>query len=162
MAPCMSGKQHSEGRRGFGHGRLPVATGSPQALWIRNRKSPLHSGHRDFLPCRWPLRHRGDQPAGDDASFTTLCRRGPSCSSRQQPHREANHMRAKCLDGPLDRSVRTRNCKSGWRARGTAKNNRCRNCVLQSLTIIRKGDWAVQLQVRISVAGHNRIHGSEI
>src|SRR5262249_54375893 len=24
-APCMSGKQHSEGRRGFGHDRLPVA-----------------------------------------------------------------------------------------------------------------------------------------
>jgi hypothetical protein len=33
-----------------------------------------------------------------------------------------------------------------------------RNCVPQSLTIIRKGDWGVQLQVRISVVGHNRIH----
>src|SRR5258707_4717247 len=30
-APCMSGKQHSERRRGFGHDRLPVATGSPQS-----------------------------------------------------------------------------------------------------------------------------------
>jgi hypothetical protein len=37
-APCMSGKQHSEGRRGFGHDRLPVATGSPQALRILNRE----------------------------------------------------------------------------------------------------------------------------
>jgi hypothetical protein len=37
-ALCMSGKQHSEGRRGFGHDRLPVATGSPQALRIRNRE----------------------------------------------------------------------------------------------------------------------------
>ncbi len=36
--PCMSGKQHSERRRGFGHDRLPVATGSPQALRIRNRE----------------------------------------------------------------------------------------------------------------------------
>ncbi len=35
---CMSGKQHSERRRGFGHDRLPVATGSPQALRIRNRE----------------------------------------------------------------------------------------------------------------------------
>jgi hypothetical protein len=34
----MSGKQHSEGRRGFGHDRLPVATGSPQALRILNRE----------------------------------------------------------------------------------------------------------------------------
>jgi len=39
LAPlCMSGKQHSERRRGFGHDRLPVATGSPQALRIRNRE----------------------------------------------------------------------------------------------------------------------------
>src|ERR1700745_4353046 len=37
-ALCMSGKQHSEGRRGFGHDRLPVATGSPQALRILNRE----------------------------------------------------------------------------------------------------------------------------
>ena len=37
-ALCMSGKQHSEGRRGFGHDRLPVATGSPQALRIPNRE----------------------------------------------------------------------------------------------------------------------------
>jgi hypothetical protein len=37
-ALCMSGKQHSERRRGFGHDRLPVATGSPQALRIRNRE----------------------------------------------------------------------------------------------------------------------------
>jgi len=36
--PCMSGKQHFEGRRGFGHDRLPVATGSPQALRILNRE----------------------------------------------------------------------------------------------------------------------------
>ena len=35
---CISGKQHSEGRRGFGHDRLPVATGSPQALRIPNRE----------------------------------------------------------------------------------------------------------------------------
>src|SRR5262249_27422334 len=37
-ALCMSGKQHSERRRGFGHDRLPVATGSPQALRISNRE----------------------------------------------------------------------------------------------------------------------------
>src|SRR5262245_50574398 len=37
-ALCMSGKQHSEGRRGFGHDRVPVATGSPQALRILNRE----------------------------------------------------------------------------------------------------------------------------
>jgi hypothetical protein len=37
-APCMSGKQHSERRRGFGHDRLSVATGSPQALRILNRE----------------------------------------------------------------------------------------------------------------------------
>jgi hypothetical protein len=48
--------------------------------------------------------------------------------------------------------------KSGWRARGAAKNNRCPNCVLQSLRMTRKGDWDVQLQVWISVVGHNRIH----
>src|SRR5262249_4796096 len=37
-ALCMSGKQHCEGRRGFGHDRFPVATGSPQALRILNRE----------------------------------------------------------------------------------------------------------------------------
>jgi hypothetical protein len=37
-ALCMSGKQHCEGRWGFGHDRLPVATGSPQALRIPNRE----------------------------------------------------------------------------------------------------------------------------
>ena len=37
-APCMSGKQHSERRRGFGHDRLSVATGSPQALRIPIRE----------------------------------------------------------------------------------------------------------------------------
>src|SRR5262249_28967879 len=37
-ALCMSGKQHSERRRGFGHDRLPVATGSPQALRISNHE----------------------------------------------------------------------------------------------------------------------------
>src|SRR5262249_32680846 len=37
-ALCMSGKQHSEGRRGFGHDRVRVATGSPQALRILNRE----------------------------------------------------------------------------------------------------------------------------
>src|SRR6516162_966183 len=35
---CMSVKQHSEGRWGFGHDRLPVATGSPQPLRIPNRE----------------------------------------------------------------------------------------------------------------------------
>ena len=39
LAPlCMSVKQHSEGRWGFGHDRLPVATGSPQPLRIPNRE----------------------------------------------------------------------------------------------------------------------------
>jgi len=37
-ALCMSGKQHSERRRGFGHDRLSVATGSPQALRIPIRE----------------------------------------------------------------------------------------------------------------------------
>ncbi len=37
-APCMSGKEHCEGRRGFGHDRLPVATGSPQASRTANRE----------------------------------------------------------------------------------------------------------------------------
>jgi hypothetical protein len=27
---CMTGKEHCEGRRGPGHDRIPVATGSPQ------------------------------------------------------------------------------------------------------------------------------------
>ena len=35
---CMTGKEHCEGRRGFGHDRLPVATGSPQAFRIANRE----------------------------------------------------------------------------------------------------------------------------
>jgi len=29
---CMTGKEHCEGRRGLGHDRTPVATGSPQAF----------------------------------------------------------------------------------------------------------------------------------
>jgi hypothetical protein len=29
-ALCMTGKEHCEGRRGLGHDRTPVATGSPQ------------------------------------------------------------------------------------------------------------------------------------
>ena len=37
-ASCMTGKEHCEGRRGFGHDRLPVATGSPQAFRIANRE----------------------------------------------------------------------------------------------------------------------------
>lgn len=42
--------------------------------------------------------------------------------SRQQPHGVANHVSAKCLDGPFHRSVRTtRNCKSGRAALRTAK-----------------------------------------
>jgi hypothetical protein len=82
--------------------------------------------------------------------------------SRQQPHGVANHVSAKCLDGPFHRSVRTtRNCKSGRAALRTAKNNSCPNCVLQSLTMIRKGLWGVQFQVRVSVMGHNRIHDLE-
>jgi hypothetical protein len=28
----MTGKEHCEGRRGLGHDRTPVATGSPQAF----------------------------------------------------------------------------------------------------------------------------------
>ena len=31
-AVCMMGKEHSEGRRGLGHDRIPVAAGSPQAF----------------------------------------------------------------------------------------------------------------------------------
>ncbi len=31
-APCMTGKEHCEGRRGLGHDRTPVAAGSPQAF----------------------------------------------------------------------------------------------------------------------------------
>src|SRR5215468_2572279 len=37
----MSGKQHCEGRRGFGHDRLPVAAGSPQALRIPKPRMSL-------------------------------------------------------------------------------------------------------------------------
>src|SRR5262249_38659933 len=47
-ALCMSGKQHSEGRRGFDHDRLPVATGSPQAL--RNPKSRMSLALQSLLP----------------------------------------------------------------------------------------------------------------
>jgi hypothetical protein len=91
------------------------------------------------------------------------CARRGDPPSPQQPHAEANHVRAKYLDGPLDRSVRPpRNSKSGWAALGTAKNNCCFNCVLQSLTMIRKGLWGVQFQVRVSVMGHNRIHALKI
>jgi transposase len=40
-ALCMSGKQHSEGRRGFGHDRLPVATGSWAELIEQLRGSSI-------------------------------------------------------------------------------------------------------------------------
>ena len=35
---CMTRKEHSERRLGFGHDRFPVATGSPQPLWILIRE----------------------------------------------------------------------------------------------------------------------------
>ena len=39
LAPlCMTRKEHSERRLGFGHDRFPVATGSPQPLWILIRE----------------------------------------------------------------------------------------------------------------------------
>ena len=37
-ALCMTEKEHAEGRRGLGHDRFPVATGSPQALRLSHRE----------------------------------------------------------------------------------------------------------------------------
>jgi hypothetical protein len=35
----------------------------------RDEFAPPHFGHGDFLPCRWRLRYRENQAAGDDARF---------------------------------------------------------------------------------------------
>src|SRR4029077_20814506 len=78
-APCMSGKQHSEGRRGFGHDRLPVATGSPQALRNRNREGAWSSSRffhtRTVAWARARINKEGIRRWQCSLSVVSTCRR---------------------------------------------------------------------------------------